>query len=375
MRKIKKINGYLVVKFNDRELREWDGTALGNYGVIDAELYTGCLDVDRGAMEYDGAETLDEAVELARGLESEEDIPEEEPSYTVSKETNNDFTEEEVFPQMLIHGWQTELEAQVRSRHHKDVDPRTAAHALYGFKTALNWLGLLDDDDTFVLPDTFGEAWAPLPKEPEELLTYVCDEVCKQRVPGRAQEELDAICEKCALERLADEADDRELHRRSRAQRELNDLINELRATPLCTKAERLEQEARAYLRALDATRAITEREVFSFKTAIDEAVENRPEPPKREVFEHLPTDIKQSAITRKVYSMGEALEAECPENDCRVYLNIFRMAREVDSAIDGVEGHAAQALIYELSRQFRELRRMYVENYAIQQYREGMQS
>ena len=58
MRKIKKINGYLVVKFNDRELREWEGTALGNYGVIDAELYTGCLEVDRGAMEYDATQVL-----------------------------------------------------------------------------------------------------------------------------------------------------------------------------------------------------------------------------------------------------------------------------------------------------------------------------
>lgn len=52
MRKMKKINGYLVVKFNDRELREYEGTALGKYGVIDAELYTGILDIDRGAMEY-----------------------------------------------------------------------------------------------------------------------------------------------------------------------------------------------------------------------------------------------------------------------------------------------------------------------------------
>lgn len=75
MRKIKKINGYLVVKFDAREIREWEGTALGEYGVIDAELYTGHLEIDRSAMEYDGAETLEEAVELARGLESEEDTP------------------------------------------------------------------------------------------------------------------------------------------------------------------------------------------------------------------------------------------------------------------------------------------------------------
>ena len=65
MRKMKKINGYLVVKFNDRELREWEGTALGKYGVIDAELYTGTLEVDRGAMEYDNAGSMEEAVELA----------------------------------------------------------------------------------------------------------------------------------------------------------------------------------------------------------------------------------------------------------------------------------------------------------------------
>ena len=65
MRKMKKSNGYLVVKFNARELREYEGTALGEYGVIDAELYTGILDVDRGAMEYDNAGSMEEAVELA----------------------------------------------------------------------------------------------------------------------------------------------------------------------------------------------------------------------------------------------------------------------------------------------------------------------
>ena len=65
MRKIKKINGFLVVKFNDREKREYEGTALGEYGVIDAEVYTGNLDIDRGAMEYDNADSIEEAVELA----------------------------------------------------------------------------------------------------------------------------------------------------------------------------------------------------------------------------------------------------------------------------------------------------------------------
>lgn len=66
MRKMKKINGYLVVKFNARELREYEGTALGEYGVIDAELYTGVLDIDRGAMEYQATLGEEETIELSR---------------------------------------------------------------------------------------------------------------------------------------------------------------------------------------------------------------------------------------------------------------------------------------------------------------------
>lgn len=118
MRKIKKINGFLVVKFNDREKREYEGTALGEYGVIDAEVYTGNLDIDRGAMEYDDADTLEVAVELARGLESEEDITDEPPTYTAAVETNESYTEEAVEPTALIEGWTRRLATQVKSKHY-----------------------------------------------------------------------------------------------------------------------------------------------------------------------------------------------------------------------------------------------------------------
>ena len=118
MRKIKKINGFLVVKFNDREKREYEGTALGEYGVIDAEVYTGNLDIDRGAMEYDDADTLEVAVELARGLESEEDITDEPPTYTAAVETNESYTEETVEPAALIEGWTRRLATQVKSKHY-----------------------------------------------------------------------------------------------------------------------------------------------------------------------------------------------------------------------------------------------------------------
>ena len=118
MRKMKKINGYLVVKFNDRELREWEGTALGKYGVIDAELYTGTLEVDRGAMEYDNADSIEEAVELARGLESELDTEEPEVKVTLIKETDEATEEEEVDAQKMIAGWENTLRGQVASPHY-----------------------------------------------------------------------------------------------------------------------------------------------------------------------------------------------------------------------------------------------------------------
>lgn len=148
MRKIKKINGFLVVKFNDREKREYEGTALGEYGVIDAEVYTGNLDIDRGAMEYDDADTLEVAVELARGLESEEDITDEPPTYTAAVETNESYTEEAVEPTALIEGWTRRLATQVKSKHYPDTDPRTAAHELYGFKMALHQIGFLPESES-----------------------------------------------------------------------------------------------------------------------------------------------------------------------------------------------------------------------------------
>ena len=123
MRKMKKINGYLVVKFNARELREYEGTALGEYGVIDAELYTGILDVDRGAMEYDNAGSMEEAVELARGLESELDAEEPEVKVTIAKETDETTEEEEVDAQQMIAGWENVLRGQVASAHYTGACP------------------------------------------------------------------------------------------------------------------------------------------------------------------------------------------------------------------------------------------------------------
>lgn len=244
MRKIKKINGYLVVKFNDRELREWADTALGNYGVIDAELYTGCLDVDRSVMEYDGAETLEEAIEQARGLESELEVDEPSATYTVIKETDDATEEDTVEPQLMIAGWKSQLETQVKSRHYSDIDPRTAAHELYGFMVALERLGLIEEEDCFVKPDAF---------KPQ---------------PG---------------------AD-----------------------------------------------------------------------------FVHSP----DGAPTRKTFELGLELMAECPPNDCMLYRNIFEMCLDLDEQIDRVTGLARRTLEAELYKHQHELFKMWMKNYAVEEYR-----
>lgn len=373
MRKVKKINGYLIVKFNDRERREWE--QLGAYGIIDAELYTGTLEVDRGVMEYDDAETLEVAMEQARALESELDVEEPERKFSVTVETEAEVSEEEVDPQLLIAGWTTDLEQQIKSGHYPGVTPTTARHELYGFKVALRELGLLDSGECYVLPDTFGPEESPLPKEPEELLAHICDEVCKERIPGRTQEALDAVCARCAVERLASEADDRELRLRSAAMKELNDLIDELRATPLNTKAERLEHEAGAYLRALVVARVVTDGERVALEAAINDAAEARPYAAERASFEHLHPNIRRDPTAAKIYAMGLVLSGDCPDNDCRVFLNIFKMARELDAALDEFSGNSVPALALrrELRERFGELVEMYHTNYAVQKFKEGM--
>lgn len=263
---MKKINGYLVVKFNDRELREWEGTALGAYGVIDAELYTGCLDIDRSVMEYDGAETLEEAIEQARGLESELDVEEAPATYTIVTETDNSIEEEEVEPQLLVAGYETALEGQIVNPRFPDVNPATARHELYGFKVALNQLGLLDSEECFVSPETFADI-------PPVLTDY-----------GDGEED---------------------------------------------------EERTR---------------------------------------FENLPPEKRDSRTALQVYGLGRMLEQDCPENDCRLYLNIFNMCRSLDEQAPLLTGWAREVVESNLRKQFHELVLMFTTNYAIREYKRGLQ-
>ena len=272
MRKVKKINGYLVVRFNEREKQGYP--QLGSFGVIDAEMYTGCIDTDLGAMEYEDADTLEVAVEQARGLESEQDYSGDPPVCTLIVEAADETTEEEVDPQLMIAGFENSLQEQA-AHGCRDVDARTAAHELYGYKAALRDLGLL---------------------EPEEVRAHICDHVCPAPQEARDQEELDRICESC----------------------------------------ERFE--------------------------------------PPRDTFRHLDPALRGAPPVRAAYRLGLALERDCPDNDCRVYRNIFRTARELDTALDGLDEDGAPALYLRkaLRERVSELKEMYTENHAVRKYREN---
>lgn len=144
MRKIKKINGYLIVKFNAREMQKME--QLGAYGVIDAELYTGHIEIDLGAMEYEDAETLEIAIEQARSLKAEFDVDESATVYTVIKETNNQDDVTIVDPMLLAKEWDEHLQNQVEDNLDPDITPETAQHEFYGFITALRRLGIYDSE-------------------------------------------------------------------------------------------------------------------------------------------------------------------------------------------------------------------------------------
>ena len=77
---------------------------------------------------------------------------------------------------------------------------------------------------------------------------------------------------------------------------------------------------------------------------------------------------------TKKLYALGLVLAEECPANDCKVFLNIFNMARSLDDAIDEMDdpnSYPAIVLRQDLHKRLRELGEMYFENCAVQKFKE----
>lgn len=335
MRKIKKINGYLVVKFNDREKRDNEGTGLGEYGIIDAELYTGHLDIDRGEMEYDGAGTLDEAVELARGLKSEIDITEQPPTYTVSTETDESYTEEEVDPQLLINGWESTLQEQVKSDRHPEMTPSAATHELHGFKTALYHMGLLDGEEVAVDTQRFGPAPACCSFEDDgyRSVGILADDEMAELSPHDYQES--ETITGCTVQVL---------------------------------RCRRCGHESFAWSRT-----AFTGDEAQRFRGLLKEVDDYVKSAKGSRRFEQLPAEY--DSYNELVYRLGLRLETDCPDNDCRIFLNIFKGAREIDETLSKVAGAPQRVLLRELKKEFRELQKMYLFNHAVRKYEKEVQA
>lgn len=147
MRKIKKINGYLIVKFNTREMEKWGSTGLGMYGVIDAECYTGNLAHDRVEMQFDNAQTIEEAVDQARSLESEMDITDQETHITIVKEAGIITEETQIDVEAICDKMEKSLASVQDGGDCPDLDARAASYFRGGFYEALLALGIMEEDD------------------------------------------------------------------------------------------------------------------------------------------------------------------------------------------------------------------------------------
>lgn len=363
MRKMKKINGFLVVRFNDRERRTYP--ALGKYGIIDAEAYTGNLYFDREVMERMDAETIEIAVEQARGLNAEEDYTDQTTTYAVINETATASREEEVTPKALARSYEERLKTQVKSEHYPDIDPRTAAHELNGYKTALCDLGLLDADDAVTEPDTFGETCQLYTDEGHRVDVMFPSKAGLAVLSPHDYEEGETFtgctvqtlkCRRCGRESFA-------WSKGPSPEQEETQVMQEGPYTP--GKSGMSPYISEKFTKQL--------QRVSNFLQEMEEYVtgESEPEPLAKEVFANLHSNRE----SREIYTLGLALAKECPDNDCRVYLNIFNAARELDDALDGLKGYPAETLSRELLKHFRELGQMYYENYAVQQYKEGMKA
>lgn len=73
----------------------------------------------------------------------------------------------------------------------------------------------------------------------------------------------------------------------------------------------------------------------------------------------------------RYANEIGERLRNECPDNDCRIYLNVYNMDRGVVEDLDGclLSKHGRYILEQEHRRLQRELEKLALTNYAVREY------
>lgn len=341
MRKMKKINGYLIVRFNDRERREWP--QIGTFGVIDAELYTGHFEIDMGEFEYNDADTIEAAIEQARGMESEMDFTEPEVKITVIKETNAGSDEDEVDPEALFRQEKAILEKRIENGHYPDTNPHTAAHELYGYTRALIQLGMIDDTDErfHVAMDAFGAHCGFQDDEGHHVDVLLPYHGAMAHLSPHDFAEVETYtnctvqtlkCRRCGQESFA------------------------WNTTPL---SEEFGDELKGVRQLMGLLKEIREYDDNNGGASAAPG----------QSFRHGHKSVGERR-TQEIYALGIRLLGECPENDCGIFRNIFKMAVNIDEQLGKLTGYAREVMEAEFGRKLRELEKMYLFNYAVKEYR-----
>jgi len=58
-----------------------------------------------------------------------------------------------------------------------------------------------------------------------------------------------------------------------------------------------------------------------------------------------------------------------CPDDDCIIFRNTFKMCREMDNQLDGLTGQDLQKLKSRFYREYESLEHMYRTNFAVRRY------
>jgi len=76
--------------------------------------------------------------------------------------------------------------------------------------------------------------------------------------------------------------------------------------------------------------------------------------------------------MRKHLKDLGRALQVECPDNDCRIFLNEFKMLQGIEDDLSGCLLSEWGRKVLQMERQHleHELDRMFYTNYAIRQYR-----
>ena len=72
---------------------------------------------------------------------------------------------------------------------------------------------------------------------------------------------------------------------------------------------------------------------------------------------------------------LGEKMLISCPNNDCIIYRNTYKMWDEITEDVTRVKNeHSRRALLRVADKLERELYKMYIGNYAVNEYRRAAQ-